>query len=411
MNIVVQKYGGTSVGSIERIRNVARRICAEARRGSSMVVVVSAMGHTTDELLELASQVNPRPDPRESDMLVTTGEQVSAALLAMSIHSEGLPAVSLTGWQAGIETNRDYSRARIVDVKPGRIIRELERGKVVVVTGFQGISPDGDITTLGRGGSDTSAVALAAAVGAEVCEIFTDVDGVYTADPRTVPEARKLDVIDYCEMMEMANLGAQVLQVRSVELAREHHVVIHVRSSFSEEPGTVVREVQGMENLRPVTGVTYDPNVARVAVLNVLDKPGIAWRLFSALAERKINVDMIIQSVNRDGVNDISFTIPRGDLETALEMVEKVLPSLGGSGVVYDAGVCKVSIVGAGMSSTAGVAATMFEALSSEGINIEMISTSEIRISCVIKAEEGERAVRAIHSAFRLGSDQVTGDA
>lgn len=402
MNIVVQKYGGTSVGSIERIQSVARRICAEAERGFSLIVVVSAMGHTTDELLDLAAKVNPRPGPRESDMLVTTGEQVSAALLTMSIQSLGFHAISLTGWQAGIETNRDYSRARIVRVQPDRILRELGNGNIVVVAGFQGINPDGDITTLGRGGSDTSAVALAAAVGAEVCEIFTDVDGVYTTDPRIVPEARKLAAIDYCEMMEMANLGAQVLQVRSVELAREHRVIIHVRSSFSEEPGTIVKEVQNMENLKPVTGVTYDPNVAKIAVINVLDKPGIAYRLFSALAERKVNVDMIIQSVNRDGVNDISFTVSRGDLEIALETVRAVLPSLGGSGIVHDAGVCKVSIVGVGMSSTAGVAATMFEALASAGINIEMISTSEIRISCVIQAEDGEKAVKAIHRAFKL---------
>lgn len=400
VQIVVQKYGGTSVASPELIKNVARRVIQTKEQGNQVVVVVSALGHTTDQLLELAQALASRPPEREVDMLLATGEQVSIALLAMAINELGHPVVSLTGFQAGIFTDRAHTKARILKVEPRRIHEELARGKIVVVAGFQGITDDFEITTLGRGGSDTTAVALAAALGAATCEIYTDVDGVYTADPRIVPEAKKLDFISYDEMLEMASLGALVLQPRAVEFAKQYSVSLHVRSSFNDQEGTRVEEVARMEKCRLVSGIAHDLNVAKIGLFNVPDRPGIAKHLFKALAAEHINVDMIIQSWMHDGRNDIAFTVMRDDLPKALPVVERVVQEIGASGMAYNDRVAKVSIVGAGMVTNPGVAAAMFEALADEGINIEMISTSEIKISCVIEEEHALKAVRALHAKF-----------
>jgi aspartate kinase len=363
------------------------------------------MGHTTDKLIALARAVGDCTPEREMDMLLATGEQVSIALLSMALNGMGYPAVSLTGSQAGIVTDGTHTRARILRVNPERIVQELERGRIVVVAGFQGMDDRGDTTTLGRGGSDTTAVALAAALHAEICEIYTDVDGVYTADPRLIPEARKLRCISYDEMLELASLGALVLQARSVEFAKHYGVVLHVRSSFSDSEGTLVKEVADMEEYRLVSGVTHDINVARIGLFDVPDRPGIAKHLFKALAAEKINVDMIIQSWMRSAKNDIVFTVTRDDLPKALPVVERVVREIGASGFEYNNHVSKVSIVGAGMVSNPGVAASMFEALANENININMISTSEIKVSCVIDEEQAERAVRAIH-AMMIGKEQ-----
>ncbi len=402
MALIVQKYGGTSVGDTERIKNVARRIIRTVQQGHQVVVTVSAMGHTTDELIDLAQQVNPDPSQREMDMLLSTGEQVSIALVAMAIQAMGQPAISLTGAQVGIYTENAHSKARIMDVKTDRIQRELKKGNVVVVAGFQGITGDVEITTLGRGGSDTTAVAVAAALKADVCEIYTDVDGIYTTDPRIVAGARKLKQITYDEMLELASLGAQVLHPRSVELAKSYNMALHVRSSFKDEEGTIVKGETNMEIAQPVSGVALDMNQAKLAALEVPDKPGVAANIFGALAENQISVDMIIQSIRGEATNDIAFTVAREDLKKAVAVLEKLGKSWGIGRIVSDENIAKVSIVGAGMIGRPGIAAKMFDALGHKGINIQMISTSEIKVSCVIAKEKGKEAVEAIHQSFKL---------
>lgn len=400
--LVVHKYGGSSVADPERIRRVAGRVASVRESGHDIAVVVSAMGDTTDDLVSLVKEITDSPSDREMDMLLSTGEQVSIALLAMALKELGRPVISLTGAQAGIKTDSAHTKARILEIDTSRIREEFARGNIVVVAGFQGINQASDITTLGRGGSDTTAVALAAALEADLCEIYTDVDGVFTTDPRVVPEARKLKVISYDEMLELANLGAAVLHPRAVELAMKYKMPLHVRSSFNNNPGTLVKEVENMERALLVTGVVCDHNVAKIGLFNVMDKPGIAYTLFKALADEKINVDMIIQSAMRDERNDISFTCSNGDLKKALAVVERLQADIGADGYTYGEGVAKVSIVGAGMVSNPGVAAEMFEALYSEGINIDMISTSEIKVSCIINDEDAEKAVRALHKKFNL---------
>ena len=402
--LVVQKFGGSSVANAERIQRVAKRVWRTRQEGKDVVVVVSAMGDTTDDLITLAGQVSSEPESREMDQLLSTGEQVSIALLTMALHALGAQAVSLTGQQAGILTDGAYGKAAISGIDTRRLREELARGNIPVVAGFQGMGPGGDVTTLGRGGSDTTAVAVAAALGADCCEIYTDVDGIYTADPRLVPEASKLPAISYDEMLELASLGAVVLHPRSVELAKMYGVPLVVRSSFNENPGTLVKEDGEMEKTHMVSGVAHDVNIAKVGLFDVIDEPGIAYCLFRALAEEKINVDMIIQGAMRDGRNDIAFTVSRNDLKKALAVIEKVKGLIGAKGYTFDDQVGKVSIVGAGMITRPGVAARMFEALSSAGINIEMISTSEIRISCVIKEGEVPRAVKALHEKFGLNA-------
>lgn len=401
--LVVQKFGGSSVAKPERIRRVAKRVVDTKRQGNDVIVVVSAMGDTTDELIKLMKKVTDNPPQREVDMLLSTGEQISISLLSMAINSLGEKVISLTGAQVGIHTDNVHTKARIVDVDSDRMQKELAEGNILVVAGFQGINEANDITTLGRGGSDTTAVALAAALNADVCEIFTDVDGVYTTDPRLVPEARKLDTITYDEMLELAHLGAQVLHPRSVECAKIYGIPLHVRSSFNHNPGTIVKEVEDMEKAMVVTGVAHDINVAKIGLFDVPDKPGIAWQIFRALAKENINVDMIIQSAMRDDINDISFTVGRTDLRKTLEIVERIKEEVGIRAYTHDEDVAKVSIVGAGMVTNPGVAAMMFEALAQEKINLEMITTSEIKISCIIKSIYADKAVRALHKKFNLG--------
>ncbi len=403
--ILVQKFGGSSLASADHVWRVARRIAAERCDGRRRVIVVSAMGDTTDDLLALLRQLNRRPPAREVDMLLASGEQISSALLASALWELDCPAVSLTGWQAGVETDDVSRKASITGIDTGRIHRELLAGRVVVVAGFQGLSPAGEITTLGRGGSDTTAVALAAALGAPRCEICSDVDGVYTADPRVVPDAVRLPVVSYEEMMEMAHLGAQVLQIRAVECAMLNRVEIVACSSFRPGPGTVIREVDVVEDRAVARAVAHDRNVARLALCGVPDRPGVAHRLFAALAEAHINVDMIIQSQSRGGRNDIAFTVARDELEHAQETARAAARDLEAEEVVAAEGYGKVSLVGAGMASNPGVAATMFAALADAGVNIEMISTSEIKISCLVRAADTDAAVRAVHAAFHLDRD------
>ena len=405
MPLVVQKYGGSSVADPERIRRVARRVVATAERGGAVCVVVSAMGDTTDELLGLAAQVSDRPHPREQDMLLTAGERISIALLSMAINDLGRDAVSFTGSQAGIVTDTAHGKARIVELRARRVQEALDAGRVVIVAGFQGVSTDLDVTTLGRGGSDTTAVALAAALGAEACEIYTDVDGVFTADPRIVPGARKLHAVSYEEMLELAAAGARVLVLRSVEYARNHGVPIHVRSSFTEAEGTWVLRDEDVLEKAIVSGVAHDSGEAKATILGVPDRPGVAGRVFRPLADAGIHIDMIVQNVSAEGHTDISFTLPRDDLEQAEPILARLAGEVGASGYATDADVAKVSLVGAGMRSDPGVAAGMFEALAEAGINIEIISTSSIRISCVVRADEVERAVQVIHDRFRLGEE------
>jgi len=400
--IVVQKFGGSSVANPERIKAVAKRVVEAKDRGDDVVVVVSALGDTTDELIALARQISERPPKREMDMLLATGEQVSIALLAMAIHELGRPVVSLTGGQGGIITDATHTKAKILHVNTDRVRRELAAGKIVIVAGFQGVTPDYDITTLGRGGSDTTAVALAAALKARECEIYTDVDGVYTADPRVVPSARKLADISYGEMLEMASLGALVLQPRAVEVGAMYNVPIHVRSSFSRETGTLVREERVVEKDLVVTGVAHDVNVAKVGILDVPDRPGVAYRIFSALAQEAINVDMIVQTTKEQQTTDMLFSVSRDDLARAKEIVEAVAKELGARDVIVNDNVAKVSIIGAGMVSNPGVAARMFEALAKADINIQVISTSEIKVSCLVRAEDVLKAVRVVHEAFGL---------
>jgi aspartate kinase len=399
MALLVQKFGGSSVADTEKIMNVARRVAAGAP-GNQMVVVVSAMGKTTDGLLALARQITRTPDLREMDMLLSTGEQVTIALLCMALQSLGLKARSFTGPQVGMRTDHAHTQARITQIDADRVRRALDTGEIAVVAGFQGLSDEDEITTLGRGGSDLTAVALAAALKADVCEIYTDVDGVYTADPNVVPDARKLERVAYDEMLELASLGAKVLQTRSVEFAKKYSVTVHVRSTFRPDPGTLVmKEEAGMEQA-VVTGVTHDRSQAKVSILRVPDRPGIAARVFGAISAKNIVVDMIVQNISQDGYTDMSFTLPRGDHARAVADLSEVVREIGARGIVHDERVAKVSIVGVGMRSHSGVASTMFATLAREGINIQMISTSEIAVSCVIEDKYAELAVRSLHDAF-----------
>ncbi len=403
MGLVVQKFGGTSVGDADRIRAVADHVARTRRQGDDVVVVVSAMGKSTDELLRLAGDVASQAPPREMDMLLTAGERISMSLLCMALSEVGIKAASFTGSQAGIITDTDHTRAKIIDVRPERLKDAIADGIVPVVAGFQGVSTEKDVTTLGRGGSDVTAVALAAALGADVCEIYTDVTGVFSADPRVVPEARRLSRVSFEEMLEMASTGGRVLMLRSVEFARNHHVPLHVRSSFTWEPGTwVVEEEPSMEQAI-VSAVTHDVTEAKITVVGVPDRPGIAARLFRALADRGVNVDMIVQNISADGSTDISFTVPRSDVGVAQDVAAALQDDLGFQMVKTDSSIARVSVIGAGMKSYPGVTATMFETLAQEDINIEMISTSSIRISCVVDESEVEQAMRALHAAFELG--------
>lgn len=410
LGTIVMKFGGTSVADAERLKRAAGRIVAKREQGHRVVAVLSARGHETDRLIADAFEVSQAPDPREMDMLLSTGERVSCALCAMAIHDLGHQAISLTGSQAGIVTDTSHTKARILDVRADRIMEALEEDSIVLVAGFQGVSTDRDVTTLGRGGSDTTAVALAAAVGADVCEIYTDVPGVFSADPRIVPDARKLDVVSFEEMLEMSASGAGVLQLRSVEYARNHGVRIHCRSSFDDEPGTiVVSERETMEHPL-ITAVTHSTGEARVTLTGVPDTPGVAGRIATALADANVNVDMIIQNepVSEGSRADMSFTVPRDDLRSAREALEPLAGELGIGGVEADEAMGKVSIVGAGMKTHPGVAAKVFTVLGENGINIEMISTSPIKISCVIPGERVPDAVRALHEAFELqGEDTI----
>ena len=399
MPLVVQKFGGTSVADADRIRNVARRVVETRRAGNDVVVVVSAMGKTTDDLIRLADQVSTTPYLREMDMLLTAGERISMALLAMAIQDHGLDAMSLTGSQAGILTTNAHGAAKITEIKGDRVRAGLDEGRIVIVAGFQGVDPDTkEITTLGRGGSDATAVALAAALSADECEIFTDVDGVYTADPRIIPSARKLDEVSFEEMLELASSGAGVLMARSVEFGRRYNVPIHVRSSFHDGPGTWVKETTMEEAV--IRGVAHDASEAKVTVHGVPDKPGVAVALFEPLASEGVLVDMIVQNVSNAGTTDISFTVPVEQLDSARTIAQTVAEMVGAAGVDVDENIAKVSLVGAGMKSETGVAARMFRILSDHGINIEMISTSPVRISCVVREDQVDEAVMSLHEGF-----------
>jgi aspartate kinase len=405
-SIVVQKYGGSSLADADRIRHVARRVHRDRRTGVALVVVVSAMGDTTDHLLALAARITDDPDPREMDLLLATGEHMSGTLVAMALHSLGVPAISLTGAQAGIRTDTTHGRARIANIDPARVQAELAAGKVVIVAGFQGTTDashlTGEVTTLGRGGSDTTAVALAAQLKADRCEIFTDVEGIFTADPRLVPDARLMPTIGYEEMLELALQGAQVMQPRAVELGWVNRVEIAVRSTFSEHPGTRIKEDPRMEQRNKVRGLATDRNVAKLTLVSVPDVPGIARRVFTPLADAGIRVDMIVQNVSHSGSTDMSFTVDRADLAKAKRLLEPVVREMDARELTTDSAIAKVSIVGAGIHNSPGYAARMFGALADEGVNIEMISTSEIRITCIIAEDDLERAARALHAAFQL---------
>jgi aspartate kinase len=402
MALIVQKYGGSSAADAEKIKNIARRAVAAKKKGDQVVVVISAMGDTTDKLISLAHQVTSQPDERELDVLLSTGEIVSSTLLAMAIKSLGYKAISLSGGQAGIQTDATYSQARIRAITPQRILRELEKDNIVIVAGFQGITEEMNVTTLGRGGSDTTAVALAAGLGAEICHIYTDVEGVYTADPRLVPQARKLEEIDYEEMMELASYGAKVMHPRAIEIGKLYNIPILVASSFTNSPGTVIRGGIPMEVRNKVRGIAHDLNVAKVTVLGAPDRPGIATALFEPLAEASVSVDTIVQNASVEGTTDLTFTVARSDLSRAMQIVEPIAKSIGAKGCVSDAKLGKVSIVGTGMQNTPGYAARMFRALYDAGINIELITTSEIRITCIINETKVADAVRAFHKAFEL---------
>jgi aspartate kinase len=402
MSLVVQKFGGTSVADSDRIRAVADHVARSRRDHDDVVVVVSAMGKTTDDLVRLAAEVSLTQPNREVDMLLSAGERISMALLVMALADLDVTAESFTGSQAGIITDSVHTRAKIIEIRAERLLASLAAGAVPVVAGFQGMSTERNITTLGRGGSDTTAVALAAALHADACEIYTDVSGIYSADPRIVPEARKLARVSYEEMLEIAANGGRVLSLRSVEFARNHHVPLHVRSSFTWEPGTWVEEEDKSMEQAVVTAVTHDASEAKVTVTGLPDRPGVAARLFRALADRNVSVDMIVQNVALDGTTDISFTVPGFDLAVSIEVSESLISELGATGVTSDSNVARVSLVGAGMKTHPGVTALTFETLANEGINIEMISTSTIRISCVVRAEAAETAVRVLHAAFDL---------
>jgi aspartate kinase len=406
MSIIVQKYGGTSVDGVERLRAVADRVVRAREAGHDVIVVVSAMGQTTDELAHMAKQIAPVPDPREMDMLLTAGERIAMSLLGIAINARGCRAASYTGSQAGIITDTAHGQARIIEIRPKRIQEALEAGNVVIIAGFQGLSSAYEITTLGRGGSDLTAVAMAGAVGAEICEIYTDVGGVMTADPRVVPEARLIEWIGYEEMLELAAAGAKVLQTRSVELARRSGLRLHVRSSFDDAaPGTRVEEDGAMEDVL-ISGVALETDEAKVTLNGVPDQPGVAARLFKAVAGEGVSVDMIVQNVSHDGVTDLSFTAPVADASSLESAIGGIAEQVGARSWSIDDSVAKVSLVGAGMKSNPGVAADMFDALASEGINIEMISTSPIRISCIVRKSDGERALRAAHARFGLDGER-----
>ena len=400
MALIVQKFGGSSVADADKIRNVARIITDTYQRGNSVVAVLSAQGDTTDDLIEKAAEINPNASKRELDMLLSTGEQISCSLCAMAIEAMGFPVVSLTGWQAGFRTNSGYGNARIKRVQGERIRAELDKRRIVIVTGFQGLNKFDDITTLGRGGSDTSAVAIAASLNADLCQIFTDVDGVYTADPRLVPNAHKLDEITYDEMLELATLGAQVLHNRSVEMAKRYGVNLEVLSSFSGRPGTKVKEVVKTMEKSYISGIAKEKNVARLALVGLEDTPGIAFKIFSLLAKNNVNVDIILQSIGRSDTKDISFTVGKGDMELARQLLEDNRDRIHFDHIDVSDNIAKVSIVGAGMINNPGVAAAMFEALFNAGININMISTSEIKVSVLVHISDADRAVQVIHNRF-----------
>lgn len=407
--LVVQKYGGTSVKDLERIKNVANRVKVYRERGDKVVVVVSAMSGETDRLLNLAHGIDKFPDEREVDVLISTGEQVTSALLAITLKTMGFDAVSVLGYQVPIVTDSSFMKARIAKIETGNIMAELDNGKVVVVPGFQGVDENGNITTLGRGGSDTTAVALAAALQADVCEIYTDVDGVYTADPNICEKARRLNTISYDEMLEMASLGAKVLQIRSVELAKKYNVPILVKTSLGEGPGTLVCTEDKRMTMEKVviSGVTYNKNEAKITVNKVPDKPGMAAKVFSALSNAKIVVDVIVQNISKRSSTDITFTVAKADAKKAYKIMEETCKAVGAAGVTMNEDIAKVSIVGSGMMSHAGIASKMFEVLAAEGINIEAITTSEIKLSCVIEGKYGELAVRALHKAFGLDEEDI----
>ncbi len=401
--LIVQKFGGSSVANVERIQNVAKRVTAYKKKGFSLVVVVSALGDTTDELIELANKINPRASEREMDMLLSTGEQISVALLAMAIHKLKFEAISFTGAQVGIITDANHSKAKIIKINADKIKEELKKKRIVIVAGFQGVTMDQDITTLGRGGSDLTAVALATALGADECEIYTDVEGIYTTDPRIEPKARKIPEITFDEMLEMASLGAQVMQPRSIEVAKKFNVPLHVRSSFSEKSGTmIVKEVKRMEEAL-ITGVTLNRSEAKITVCDVPDKPGVAGKIFGNLSAGGISVDMIVQNVSHTRKTDISFTISNANFNKAIRLTKKISKQVGAGEVLADRDIARVSVVGIGMKSNPGVAAKMFETLAVHKINIEMISTSDISISCIIQKKFAETAVKTIHAEFGLG--------
>ncbi len=405
MGLIVQKYGGTSVADLDRIRDVAKRVAKTFDKENNVVVVLSAMAGVTDGLLDMAGRITDSPEKRELDVLLSTGEQTTAALLSITLKSMNYPAKSLLGYQAEVLTNRDFGNARIVDIGAGRIKELVEKNNIVVVAGFQGCDPDGNITTLGRGGSDTSAVAIATAIKADICEIYTDVDGIYTADPNICKKARKLDKISYDEMLEMSSLGAKVLQIRSVEFAKKYNVPVHVRSSFSEKEGTmVVNEDSDMEHLE-VSGITCNKNEARITLKKVPDQPGIAAKIFSPIAKSGILVDMIIQNTRAGGLTDLTFTVAKTDFNRAIEISKKVAEEIGAEEVLIAENIAKISVTGVGMKSHSGVASKMFSTLANENINIRLISTSEIRISCVIEEKYAELAVRVLHSAFGLDKE------
>lgn len=402
MSLIVQKYGGSSVANAHKIKNVARRIIKTKEQGNKVVVVVSAMGDTTDDLIELAKQLNPKPLEREMDVLLSTGEIVSSTLLTMAIHQMGHDAVSLSGAQAGIETDAIHSKARIKKINPRRIIKELESGNIVIVAGFQGITSNMDITTLGRGGSDTTAVALAASLKADQCHIYTDVEGVFTADPRFVPEARRLEEVGYDEMLELATWGAKVMHPRAVEVGELYQIPIYVACSFNDNPGTLIHGGPSMEIRNKVRAIAHDLDVAKVTVSGIPDKPGVASSIFEPLAKANISVDTIVQNSSTDNLADLSFTVSRGDLEKAISIVKPVTEKLGARSCLSDDNLAKVSIVGTGMQNAPGYAAKMFKTLSERGINIGMITTSEIRITCIVSTEQVKEALKSLHKAFEL---------
>ena len=400
--MIVQKYGGTSVGTAARIRRVSRRIAATVKRGEQVVVVVSAMGHTTDRMIALAQSVNPEPPARELDMLVANGETITAPLVAMCLQGMGVAAISLSGLQAGVRTSAQHSRARIQDINPGRILEALREGKVPVVAGFQGVTESLEITTLGRGGSDTTAVALAAALKADSCEIYTDVDGIFTADPRVVRNARKLAFIRYDEMLELAAVGARVMHPRAVEIGELYSVPIHVRSSFNDSVGTMIVAQVPMEERQRVRGIAQETNVAKITVLGVADRPGVAAAIFEPLGKAGISVDVIVQNIGRSGHTDLTFSVAESDLKAAVKLVRSALKKIGARSIASAGGIAKLSIVGTGMLGTPGIAGRMFRALADAGINIEMISTSEIRITCLVARDQVEKGVRVLHKTFEL---------